>query len=79
MHHRSILFVAAAWMVLLGAATLPAGPYYVTDLGALAGSTNPTSYALAVNDYGVVVGTSSTSKSSTKFTTARIYTPGSGG
>ena len=79
MPHRSILFLAAASIVLLGAGSAPAGPYYLTDLGALAGSTNPTSYALAVNDYGVVVGTSSTSKSSTKFTTATIYTPGSGG
>jgi probable HAF family extracellular repeat protein len=79
MLRQSTFVLCGIALVFTLAGLASATNYTLTDLGTLTGSTNPTSYALAVNDSGVVVGTSSTSKTSTKFMTATIYTPGSGG
>ena len=79
MLRQSTFVLCGTALVFTLAGLASATNYTLTDLGTLTGSTNPTSYALAVNDSGVVVGTSSTSKSSTKFMTATMYTPGSGG
>ena len=67
MLRQSTFVLCGTALVFTLAGLASATNYTLTDLGTLTGSTNPTSYALAVNNSGVVVGTSSTSKSSTKF------------
>jgi probable HAF family extracellular repeat protein len=72
MFRRSIV-VAGLWGLLFSAAGGASAQYYVTDLGVLAGGNQ--SYAMAVNDSGVVAGASWTG---TKLASARatIYSNG---
>jgi probable HAF family extracellular repeat protein len=74
MFHRSTVIFGVLLLAVSAAGPGLAGPYYVTDLGILAGTTGNNSYAMAVNDYGVVAGGSSTSGNGGVFAT--IYTGG---
>ena len=60
MFHRSTVIFGILSLAASAAGPAMAGPYYVTDLGVVAGSTGFNSYAMAVNDYGEVAGASST-------------------
>jgi probable HAF family extracellular repeat protein len=53
-----------------------AATYTLTDLGILAGTTGYNSYAMGVNDYGVVAGASDTSQGNSSKAVATIYTGG---
>jgi probable HAF family extracellular repeat protein len=65
-------------VVLATAAVASATTYTLTDLGILASTTGYDSYAMGVNDYGVVAGASCTSKGSSAKIVATTYTPGPG-
>ena len=77
LHRRTVIF-GILLLAVSAAGPALAGPYYVTDLGILASGTGYNSYAMGVNDYGVVVGGSTTSKASSAKVVATIYTPGPG-
>ena len=75
LHRRTVIF-GILLLAVSAAGPALAGPYYVTDLGILASGTGYNSYAMGVNDYGVVVGGSTTSKANSAKIVATIYTPG---
>jgi probable HAF family extracellular repeat protein len=75
MFHRSTVIFGILLLAVSAAGLAPAGPYYVTDLGVLASGTGTTSYAMAVNDSGVVAGASCTTTAANSWTAA-IYTGG---
>ena len=72
MLRRSSLFLAVVSVAFLGAG-VAAAQYYVTDLGVLPGGTK--SYAMAVNDSGVVAGAAYTSTGAAS-ACATIFTNG---
>ena len=72
MLNRPILVLGILWPVF-SLAGVAAAQYYVTDLGVLAGGT--ASYAMAVNDSGVVAGASKTSTGAASYR-AVMYTGG---
>ncbi len=72
-HHSTVIF-GILLLAVSAAGPALAGPYYITDLGILAGTTGNKSWAMAVNDYGVVAGGSCTSGNGGVFAT--IYTGG---
>jgi probable HAF family extracellular repeat protein len=61
-------------LLALSATGLASAQYYVTDLGVVGSGTR--SWAMAVNDSGVVAGASATSKGSADSAVATIYTGG---
>ena len=77
MIHRYTVIFGILLLAAAAAGPAPAGPYYVTDLGVLAGGTGTTSHALAVNDYGVVAGSLTTSTAGNSISAA-VYTGGAG-
>jgi probable HAF family extracellular repeat protein len=75
MFHRSTVIFGILLLASSAARPALAAPYYVTDLGVLAGTTGTQSYAMGVNDYGVVAGASLTGKGAGS-AAATIYTGG---
>jgi probable HAF family extracellular repeat protein len=71
MFYRSTVIFGILLLAASAAAPASGGPYYLTDLGTIGGTS---SYAMAVNDSGEVAGATTTSTALT--TTAAVYTGG---